>query len=60
MVFGTAAVPVGGALVQGSAFFLQVLVFLVITQSTQELGLSPCCRSAWGRGSFREWCLPAT
>lgn len=41
MVFGSAAIPVGGALVQGSAFFLQVLVFLVITQSTQELGLSP-------------------
>lgn len=41
MVFGTAGIPVGGALVQGSAFFLQVLVFLVITQSTQEEGLSP-------------------
>lgn len=41
MVFGSAAIPAGGALVQGSAFFLQVLVFLVITQSTQELGISP-------------------
>lgn len=41
MVFGSLAIPVGGALVQGSAFFLQVLVFLVITQSTQEQGLSP-------------------
>ena len=41
MVFGAAGIPVGGALVQGSAFFLQVLVFLVITQSTQEEGLSP-------------------
>ncbi len=41
MVFGTAGIPVGGALVQGSAFFLQALVFLVITQSTQEEGLSP-------------------
>ncbi|MEG0462115.1 hypothetical protein, partial [Gordonibacter sp.] len=36
MVFDGAGVPVGGALVQGSAFFLQVLVFLIITQSTQE------------------------
>lgn len=41
MVFEAVGVPVGGALVQGSAFFLQVLVFLVITQSTQEQGLSP-------------------
>lgn len=41
MVFGSAGIPVGGAFVQGSAFFLQVLVFLVITQSTQEQGLSP-------------------
>ncbi|MCB7036348.1 helix-turn-helix transcriptional regulator [Eggerthella sinensis] len=41
MVFGAAAIPVGGALVQGSAFFLQVLVFLVVTQGTQESGLSP-------------------
>lgn len=41
MVFGVAGVAVGGALVQGSAFFLQVLVFLVVTQSTQESGLSP-------------------
>lgn len=41
MVFGSAGIPVGGALVQGSAFFLQVLAFLVITQSTQEQGLSP-------------------
>lgn len=50
MVFGTAAVPVGGALVQGSAFFLQVLVFLVITQSTQELGLSPLLSFSVGQG----------
>ena len=49
-VFGTAAVPVGGALVQGSAFFLQVLVFLVITQSTQELGLSPLLSFSVGQG----------
>lgn len=41
MVFGASGVAVGGALVQGSAFFLQVLVFLVITQSTREQGLSP-------------------
>lgn len=41
MVFGAFGVPAGGALVQGSAFFLQALVFLVITQSTQEQGLSP-------------------
>ena len=41
MVFGAEGIPVGGALVSGSAFYLQVLVFLVITQSTQEEGLSP-------------------
>ncbi|OUO90598.1 hypothetical protein B5F40_06475 [Gordonibacter sp. An230] len=41
MVFGAAGISAGGALVQGSAFFLQVLVFLVVTQSTQEEGLSP-------------------
>lgn len=50
MVFGAAAVPVGGALVQGSAFFLQVLVFLVITQSTQEQGLSPLLSFSVGQG----------
>ena len=36
--------------VQGSAFFLQVLVFLVITQSTQELGLSPLLSFSVGQG----------
>jgi DNA-binding CsgD family transcriptional regulator len=30
-----------GALVQGSAFFFQLLVFLAVTQSTQEHGISP-------------------
>ena len=38
MVFGAEGIPVGGALVSGSAFYLQVLVFLVITQSTQGGG----------------------
>lgn len=50
MVFGSAGIPVGGALVQGSAFFLQVLVFLVITQSTQEQGLSPLLSFGVGQG----------
>lgn len=50
MVFGAAGVPLGGALVQGSAFFLQVLVFLVITQSTQEEGLSPLLTFSVGQG----------
>lgn len=41
LVFGSDALVVCGALVQGCALFLQVLMILVVTQSTQEQGLSP-------------------
>lgn len=41
LVFGSDALVVCGALVQGCALFLQVLMILIVTQSTQEQGLSP-------------------
>lgn len=41
LVFDEAGLPVGGALVQGCAYFLQTLIYLVVTQNTQEKGLSP-------------------
>lgn len=50
MVFGTVALTAGGALVQGSAFFLQALIILKVTQSTQELGISPLLAFSVGQG----------
>ncbi|MEG0505041.1 MAG: LuxR C-terminal-related transcriptional regulator, partial [Raoultibacter sp.] len=50
MVLGTPALTAGGALVQGSAFFLQVLIILKVTQSTQELGISPLLAFSVGQG----------
>lgn len=50
LVFGSSALTIGGALVQGSAFFLQVLVILKITQSTQEQGISPLLSFSVGQG----------
>ena len=41
LVLGAAAVPVGGALVQGCALFFQPLVYVVVTRSTRLQGLSP-------------------
>ena len=41
LVFGAAAVPVGGALVQGCTLFFQPLVYVVVTRSTRLQGLSP-------------------
>ncbi len=41
LVLGAAAVPVGGALVQGCALFFQPLVYAVVTRSTRLQGLSP-------------------
>ena len=41
LVLGAAAVPVGGALVQGCTLFFQPLVYVVVTRSTRLLGLSP-------------------
>lgn len=41
LVLGAAAVPVGGALVQGCTLFLQPLVYVVVTRSTRLQGLSP-------------------
>ena len=41
LVFGSEAMVVCGAFVQGCALFLQVLMILIVTQSTQEQGLSP-------------------
>lgn len=50
LVFGVAGVPLGGAFVQGGAMFLQVLIILVITQSTQTLGISPLLSFSVGQG----------
>ena len=41
LVLGAAAVPVGGALVQGCTLFFQPLVYVVMTRSTRLQGLSP-------------------
>lgn len=41
LVFGAAAVPVGGALVQGCTLFFQPLVYVVVTRSIRLQGLSP-------------------
>ena len=41
LVLGAAAVPVGGALVQGCSLFFQPLVYVVVTRSTRLQGLSP-------------------
>lgn len=50
MVLGNEGIAIGGALTQGSAFFLQVLIILKITQSTQELGISPLLSFSIGQG----------
>ena len=41
LVLGAAAVPVGGALVQGCTLFFQPLVYVVVMRSTRLQGLSP-------------------
>lgn len=41
LVLGAAAVPVGGALVQGCTLLFQPLVYVVVTRSTRLQGLSP-------------------
>ena len=41
LVLGAAAVPVGGALVQGCTLFFQPLVYVVVPRSTRLQGLSP-------------------
>ena len=41
LVLGAAAVPVGGALVQGCTLFFQPLVYVVVTRITRLQGLSP-------------------
>lgn len=48
LVLGAAAVPVGGALVQGCTLFFQPLVYVVVTRSTRLQGLSPL--AAFGVG----------
>lgn len=50
LVFGSPSTPIGGALIQGSALFLQVLVILVVTQNTQETGISPLLSFSIGQG----------
>lgn len=41
LVFRSSGILVGGVLMQGCAAFLQILVFVLIVQSTQQEGLSP-------------------
>ena len=48
LVLGAAAVPVGGALVQGCTLFFQPLVYVAVTRSTRLQGLSPLV--AFGMG----------
>jgi len=50
MVLGFSGVAFGGALVQGSALFLQVIIIVIVTQSTQELGISPLLSFSVGQG----------
>lgn len=49
LVFGESAFGVGGMFTNGAAFFLQVIVYVVITQSIQEEGLSPLLAFAVGQ-----------
>lgn len=49
LVLGAAAVPVGGALVQGCTLFFQPLVYVVVTRSTRLQGLSPLVASGVGQ-----------
>lgn len=50
LAFDASGVPLGGALVQGGAMFLQVLIILTVTQSTQILGISPLLSFSVGQG----------
>jgi DNA-binding CsgD family transcriptional regulator len=50
LVFGAAGIDIGCALLQGGACFLQVLVLLVVTQTTQDEGLSPLLSFSLGQG----------
>lgn len=45
-----AGLAMGGALVQGCAMFLQVLVYVLVTQSTQREGLAPLLSFSVGQG----------
>lgn len=50
LVLREAGEAMGGALVQGCAIFLQVLVFVLVTQSTQREGLAPLLSFSVGQG----------
>lgn len=50
MTFGYTGFKIGGALVQGSAMFLQALTILIVTQSVQERGTSPLLAFGVGQG----------
>ena len=50
LALGGAGIPMGGALVQGCAMFLQVLVYVLVTQSTQREGLAPLLSFSVGQG----------
>lgn len=50
LVLREAGEAMGGALVQGCAMFLQVLVFVLVTQSTQREGLAPLLSFSVGQG----------
>ena len=52
LVLGAAAVPVGGALVQGCTLFFQPLVYVVVTRSTRLQGLSPLVAFGVGQALF--------
>lgn len=50
LALGGAGIPMGGALVQGCAMFLQVLVYVLVTRSTQREGLAPLLSFSVGQG----------
>lgn len=50
LVFGAIGSGLGGAFIQGSALFLQVIIILAVTQSTQETGISPLLSFSVGQG----------
>lgn len=50
IVFGEIGVGVGGALIQGCAIILQVLIFVLVTRSTQEHGIAPLLSFTVGQG----------
>lgn len=52
LVLEQAGIPLGGALAQGSAYFLQPLIILIVTQNTQKNGLAPLLSFGIGQAAI--------